>query len=548
MKNIISSLVVCLIIFFPRSNVMAQSGDRITMAMPTGAVEIPLQDAIHTILEASPPQTFKQSYYAVSNVTFQGEHYLVAVTGLNAIQPDYTWNWQENAVEFWQFDLLKQLDGSYVMATSHSGFSFTPGPVGEGGAGDNLATPALGATATASTTLGIQVASNVLDSNDYTGWASTAEGIPGPWILVDLGQAREIGSFRVLLDSATTSYRVDYGDDGVNWTTAVTRTVTGSNDDVVSLSSNINARYWKFVVTGVFENPETSNWYIATIELREGPPPDVPQSYYSTAETTNIFPWFPGTEMAYGSRGVHPAAIGYPGWVAVDFWSNGSSGMAPNMVYAVASGTLQVLCHDDHQYFVRIGDFMYDHITSLNFQDGDRVNQRDAIGPMLVGDVNDTCGWASNGGGYHVHVGFPSYYNTIQFENCLLSIITQNWDCQGTNVSVGGHLTANWSGSPIIPPNGGGPGANGLWGLLLNGIQSLVNFILPIFPSHTSLNLATTVTDYADAYLELIYMIFLTTFNMTLPVLMVISIISLEMVRAAYSLYKKIKTAIPVAG
>ena len=137
--------------------------------------------------------------------------------------------------------------------------------------------------------------------------------------------------------------------------------------------------------------------------------PSLPASAYR-------FPWPDGTNMYYGSLGVH--SNGFPslvsGWMAVDMLSDGNTaaGHAPNQLLASAAGTITYRCAPrvgETSTAIKIGTQMYTHLLySANLYVGRTVTQGETLGQLKSGTFSEVCGYASQGAGwFHVHWGFP---------------------------------------------------------------------------------------------------------------------------------------------
>jgi hypothetical protein len=460
---------------------------------------------------------------------------------------DTTWSLRQvTDSRYWKFTCISGGTGPWKITTLAM-YELTPW-------GGNLALDAYAASVITDSNLNTNyIGHNVIDNDDTTYWEAGVGAVTNHWIKINLGSVQSISGIRMLQWVSATNnastYQIQTSNDDQTYTTVYTRTIQGI-DDAYMLPQATSAQYIKFVPTVGGNSP----WIIKTIEIYQSPnalesPPPIPDQYAYTQETSYIFPWYPGSAVAYGPRAVHPE--GYStGWLAVDLWSNGGTGMAPNQVYAAASGTIHILCNDGFQQWLRIGDLTYGHLEIGSWREGQSVTQKESLGAMKTGTFDTRCGYAiQNAGSWHLHLGFPGGYGSISFENCTLNMATQKWDCGGSIVDVGGNLTSTWTGTPIINPGSGGSiAANNLWGYLINGIKGIVGFILPIFPDGNGIGVLAQLINYADAPLEIIYVIILSNIPMTIPALVVTFIISSEVIRWAYAAYMKIKRAIPVVG
>ena len=164
------------------------------------------------------------------------------------------------------------------------------------------------------------------------------------------------------------------------------------------------------------------------------------------------FPWYPGTRMQYGQRGVHDNGFpGHtPGWLAVDLVSDGDTGAghAPNLLLASAAGTISYKCEPDRRQgerttAVRIGNLMYTHLlNSADLYEGRSVFQHEVLGQLESGTFNETCGYADQQDDhFHVHLGFPDT-GTITFEDWTLNMASGVWQRGSETRGIGGWFEA----------------------------------------------------------------------------------------------------------
>ena len=169
--------------------------------------------------------------------------------------------------------------------------------------------------------------------------------------------------------------------------------------------------------------PET----ILTAEAKQDLDPH--QFSMMSSSSSYAFPWQGGTNMQYGSLGVHNNGF-ISGWKAVDFISDGNTGQghAPNSLRAAASGTISYVCNDGTSVAIRIGDLMYTHLLyNGNLYTGHYFNQCDELGQLKPGSFNNTCGYANQSPGwFHVHWGFPDT-GSFQAEGWTLSLSDEKW-------------------------------------------------------------------------------------------------------------------------
>ncbi len=278
---------------------------------------------------------------------------------------------------------------------------------------------------------------------------------------------------------------------------------------------------------------------------------ETPIQAQNTSSSGYIFPFASGSSAAFGTRGVHDAGFSLLGWKAVDFWSDGQSGHAPNAVYAAAAGSVAWICRDSVQQAMQIGPFLYAHLQLDGTKQGDHFTQGQQIGTLVTGDIpsSNACGWASQGAGsYHVHFGFQLSGGMITIEDwTLIPGPPAHWANGNKRVMIGDWLPSTWTTrNPTNPPPGSA--RPGLWNGILSGFTGLTTLVLPIFPDHQATNVALHITASVSNYLTVFYMLVKSNFRMEIPVLVVSLILTLEAVRMAYAAWKLMLKALPFLG
>ena len=179
--------------------------------------------------------------------------------------------------------------------------------------------------------------------------------------------------------------------------------------------------------------------------------PDIEQ------QSNYTFPWQPGTNMFYGSKGVHDNGFAtiVNGWKAVDFLSDGDTGAghAPNRLLASETATISYVCNDGVSVAVKMGNFFYTHLLyNSNLYVGKTFSQGNEMGQMKPGTFQANCGYANQDPNwFHVHWGFPNA--DLSVENWTLSISTQNWTNGSNTVSPGnGWILAGGGNSGSCTP------------------------------------------------------------------------------------------------
>jgi hypothetical protein len=243
-----------------------------------------------------------------------------------------------------------------------------------------------------------------------------------------------------------------------------------------------------------------------------------------------ILPWQSGYSAQYGIRGVHhDEGARWLGTSAVDFVGDGSSGVMPPNVVAVADGTITWVCPDANNIGIKVEggpvDVYYFHFaTGQVFEEGTTVRQGQVLGVLRYGSfTNDGCGWADQPANkYHLHfVFYPTSTNYLEIGNCVLTLSTQGFVCGGKAYSTLAYIP-NGGGSSSLDDVGTDAGSSNalggarLWDGVLTGLTSMLDGITEDFTLHTSIGLEGVVTDsmlyLTDLYnmvagLQLFYMV-----------------------------------------
>lgn len=195
----------------------------------------------------------------------------------------------------------------------------------------------------------------------------------------------------------------------------------------------------------------------------------------ASATSGPILPFYRGSQATYGSKGVHECGFGLAGWKAVDLLPQ------QNQIYAVTGGEISSICRDSHQVSYRIGDNFYAHVRDTGQANGDQYAQGQALGEMVTGTYNDTCGYTQQGPSvYHVHFCFVPSGGSYQIDGYTLNTTTGIWSKGGDTVATGGALTSTWEG--VTTPTINGSLFN-VFDWLLKGLQSLLMGLLyPLLP------------------------------------------------------------------
>ncbi|MGI6264330.1 MAG: discoidin domain-containing protein [Acutalibacteraceae bacterium] len=181
---------------------------------------------------------------------------------------------------------------------------------------------ALGKTATASSVdTDATVAGKAVDGQDNTSWSSSGRSNADPfneWLMVDLGEATEIGRYVVKHHGSATyntqDFRVEYSANGSDWTLA--DTVAGNTDAVTSrmLPDAVMARYVRLVVT----KPEDLEHTVIAARIKEFElyAPSV------TVSSSNVNSEYPAENVLKDDSSQWVAlncSADNPQWVMIDF-------------------------------------------------------------------------------------------------------------------------------------------------------------------------------------------------------------------------------------
>lgn len=146
--------------------------------------------------------------------------------------------------------------------------------------------PLAGASATASSTSGGDVAANALDGSEGTRWSSGVAQAPGQTFTVDLGSARTVNT--VELDAGTNSgdyprgYSVTTSTNGTAWSSPVA-SGSGTRSSVIASFPATTARYLRVTQTG---SASASYWSIAEFRAFDSPRAAVSRAGWSATAST----------------------------------------------------------------------------------------------------------------------------------------------------------------------------------------------------------------------------------------------------------------------
>lgn len=131
----------------------------------------------------------------------------------------------------------------------------------------NQATVALGASATAISTLGGQTPSLLIDENDATYWASNSVPVTGNWLKINLGSSKAIRGYRMKqFGPGTTNHAVSWSIEGSNDDASYTLIMNyalGANDVTEDFPATETYRYFRFTAL----SGESGGWAVYTVEL-----------------------------------------------------------------------------------------------------------------------------------------------------------------------------------------------------------------------------------------------------------------------------------------
>lgn len=173
------------------------------------------------------------------------------------------------------------------------------------------------------------------------------------------------------------------------------------------------------------------------------------------AATSYIFPFAKNYSIYYGTKGVHSADFssmwGTGTWKAVDWWSDGASGHAPNAVYAAAAESITgAICADGVSTAIKTPQFIYAHFApSYSFSTGQSFTQGQFMGALQTGSFSASCGYASQTTGtWHLHWGFPNASLTVEgWTLNPASGTSAPWVKGSTSKPPGTWVPVTWEGS-----------------------------------------------------------------------------------------------------
>jgi hypothetical protein len=229
--------------------------------------------------------------------------------------------------------------------------------------------------------------------------------------------------------------------------------------------------------------------------------------------TEIYFPWATGSQMMFGTRGVHGGGFGITGAVGIDWLSGDDFGglAAPPTVYASTDGTITDVCTDDHSMAIKVEGTAetigYYHLEiDSAMTNGTTVTRGQPIGNLVYGSFNDDCGWAEQQPDhYHLHWVIVPDGNSYQAEGWTLHTGDEEWSRGSTTVGPsqwlqgGGGFGSYGSGEDdpgsagtgtlvIVPgqDTASSGGGKHLWDYVLLGVNSFYtafkNFYMPSDP------------------------------------------------------------------
>jgi hypothetical protein len=254
----------------------------------------------------------------------------------------------------------------------------------------------------------------------------------------------------------------------------------------------------------------------------------------------NILPFASGSTAQYGTLGVHDCGYSLTGWKAVDIFPSS------NQVYASQEGDVSYVCRDSTQVSIRVGDFLYAHLKDTGQSVGDSYSQGQAMGELVTGSFNNTCGYAAQQAGKaHVHFCFIPNPSSGSFtaDGYVLNTTTSEWMKGSSIVKPGGNLTASWVDA------GGNPSSGSMfnfWDRIIGGIVTINNWAVTTFflpPGTTQATLYRTI-DWAGFFASGVGSVIeltgaaLSTFNWWIPGTCILIDCSLFAVQLTITIYQ----------
>jgi hypothetical protein len=161
-------------------------------------------------------------------------------------------------------NFISNQKGYYTITATNSGVSKTTSVEVLPSKGNLTTLP--GVSATASSIYNNNVPIQAVDNNQGTNWEAVYQSDP-QWITVDLGSVMEISDFRIVWGLANAKdYTIDVSDDGLTWSTVVTKTNMPSNNRIDRIYDvDCNARYVK--ITGTSRTNNTYGYVIWEFQI-----------------------------------------------------------------------------------------------------------------------------------------------------------------------------------------------------------------------------------------------------------------------------------------
>lgn len=206
-------------------------------------------------------------------------------------------------------------------------------------------------------------------------------------------------------------------------------------------------------------------------------------------------PWQTGASMMYGPRLIHGSGdYGTTGMNAVD-WVGGTgmgTNVAPDLVYASQTGTVDYVCTDDTQKAIRTYNastddyFVYAHLKSNSNLVLDHVfSQGAGIGSLVHGTFDDSCGWAEQAATvYHVHWMFEPAGGAYAVAGCTLRFADKKWHCGDEVIGAGGWVTNTATGGGADDP--AAVSTPSIWDNIIGAFGQVLSWVIAKFPAHAS--------------------------------------------------------------
>lgn len=272
-----------------------------------------------------------------------------------------------------------------------------------------------------------------------------------------------------------------------------------------------------------------------------------------------LFP-FSGRAM-FGPRGVHGAGdYGFVGGYAVD-WVGGDdlgANVMSSSILASADGTVVGVCYDDTSGAIRVNNgitndtFVYAHLTlDSDYEIGDSIFKGGAIGRLVYGDFDDTCGWASQAANhYHVHWMFDPEDGFFQAGKWVLDLTAACWKSGAEQVCVNGWMDSANAGS--LGSDDGAIatlGGDHIWDGMLVGLYNFMDATIGMFSTREmgegGSQVLTVTVNTITFSIRMLNLIVFGAYSLAVWLIVIGVVLTLEGVRWLVAIWRTIMKVIP---